>query len=280
MTRTRLAALAFALPLLVTPAAAQDAKDDGYLKNIELCNRMDRTALDARIGGCTMLIEAGYGTTTALAIAYNNRGNAYVAKGDFDRAIQDFERSITLDPTYIKPRNNRGVAHMKKGEHDLAIAAFDEAIRLNPNYGGAFANRAAAYVKKNDFARGAQDYDEALRLNPGLEHIWHGRCWARAVLGELQVALEACNRALQSGLHNAATYDSLGLIHLKMDQHEAAIDHYNSALRHDPKLAGALYGRGLARLKAGDQAGSDADIMQAKTIAAGIGDDFARYGVK
>ncbi len=65
-----------------------------------------------------------------------------------------------------------------------------------------------------------------------------------------------------------------------MDQFGAAIDDFSSALRIDPKLASALYGRGLAKLKNGDVAGSDADISAAKTIQAGIGDDFARYGVR
>ena len=67
-----------------------------------------------------------------MAIAHNNRGNAYTAKGDYDRAIQDFDQSIKLNPTYAKPFNNRGVAYLRKGEYDLAIKAFDEAIKLNP----------------------------------------------------------------------------------------------------------------------------------------------------
>ena len=35
---------------------------------------------------------------------------------------------------------------------------------------------------------------------------------------QLQAALEDCNKALQSGPNDAATYDSRGLIHLKMGQ--------------------------------------------------------------
>ena len=79
---------------------------------------------------------------------------------------------------------------------------------------------------------------------------------------------------------DAAAYDSLGLIHLKMDQFGTAIDDFSSALRFDPKLASALYGRGLAKLRNGDVAGSKADISAAKTIRAEIGDDFTRYGVQ
>ena len=67
-----------------------------------------RVGGSARINGCTALIDAGQGTTI-LAVAYNNRGNAYTAKEDYDRAIQDFDQSIKLNQTYTKPFNNRGV---------------------------------------------------------------------------------------------------------------------------------------------------------------------------
>ena len=65
-----------------------------------------------------------------------------------------------------------------------------------------------------------------------------------------------------------------------MGQLDAAIGDYDFALRSDPKLANALYGRGLAKLRKGDSAGSDRDISAAKTIEATIGDQFMRYGVQ
>ena len=198
----------FILLLFVsTTPAAQGPRKDSYVRNIQLCNGADRASLDSRIAGCTALIDAGQMTPVALAVAHNNRGNAFVAKGDYGRAIQDFDRSIRLNPTYARPVNNRGVAYLKKGEYDLAITAFDEAIRLNPGYGEAFANRAEVYLKKGEYDRAARDYSEAIRLDPNLEAVWDGRCWTRAILGELQAALEDCNKAIQSGSSSAATYD-------------------------------------------------------------------------
>jgi tetratricopeptide (TPR) repeat protein len=96
----------------------------------------------------------------------------------------------------------------------------------------------------------------------------------------LQAALEDCNKAVQSWPNNAATYDSRGLIYLKMGQPGAAIADYSSALRFDPKLASALYGRGLAKLKNGDIAGSKDDLSAARAMQARIDDDFTRYGVR
>src|SRR5262249_18138042 len=226
--------LLLALLVLAAPAWAQVAKKDGFFKNIEMCNRMDRAALDARISGCTVLIDAAYGTTAAQAIAYNNRGNAYIAKGDLDRAIQDFDQSIKLDANYTKPLNNRGVALMRQGEYDHAIEAFDEAIRLKPSYANAYANRAGAYLRKGDYTRARQASAEPFPLNPGHDFVWVGRCWAQAVLGELQPARGPCNKALQSGINTAAAPASLGLIPLKMEHPAAAIDDYTAALQLNP----------------------------------------------
>ena len=166
------------------------------LKNIQLCNGADRSTPEPQIKGCTALIESGEETSLVLAVAYTNRGNAYAAKGDYDLAISDYDAAIKLNPAFAKPFNNRGVALQKKGEYDRAIKDFDEAIKLQPDYARAFANRAETYQKRHDYQRAARDYDEATRLAPTLEAVWNGRCWARAILGELQAALEDCNKAL------------------------------------------------------------------------------------
>ena len=100
--------------LLLGDAAAQKSQ---LLKNVELCNGADRTSPDIQIEGCSALINSGEQTPQALVIAYNNfsRGNAYTTKGDYDRAVQDYDQSIKLDPGYARAFNNRGVAYQKKG---------------------------------------------------------------------------------------------------------------------------------------------------------------------
>src|ERR1035437_193512 len=281
-------------------ALAQAPKGKNDLKNIDLCNGVDRRSPEPQIRGCTALIDSGDMTANGLAIAYNNRGDAYTARGDYDLAILDYDQSIKQNPTYAKAFNNRGVANLKKGEYDRALENLNEAIKLDPTYASAFANRAETYQRKNDFDHAARDYDEALRLKPDFRTIWSGRCWTRAVLGELQAGLADCNKALQFEPNYATTYDAQvislkigpresylavthdarGLIYLKMGQFDSAIDDYNSALRFDASLARALYGRGLAKRKKGDASGADADMTAAKTIQAKIGDDFARYGVQ
>src|SRR5262245_31471201 len=171
------------LLLLADVAVAQKSQS---LKNLELCNGVNRASPDIQIDGCTALINSGAQTPRTRVIAYNNRGNAYMAKGEYDRAVQDYDQSIELNPNYARAFNNRGVAYQKKGEYDRAIKHFDDSIKLNPNYANAFANRAQTYVNKGDYERALLDFDEAIRLKPTLGAVWNGRCWARAIVGELQ----------------------------------------------------------------------------------------------
>jgi len=42
--------------------------------------------------------------------AYNNRGNAWYRRGDFDRAIKDFVQAIRLDPKDAQAYCDRGMA--------------------------------------------------------------------------------------------------------------------------------------------------------------------------
>jgi tetratricopeptide (TPR) repeat protein len=41
------------------------------------------------------------------AQVYNTRGSAYFRKGDYDRALADYDQAIRLDPKYTDPVNNR-----------------------------------------------------------------------------------------------------------------------------------------------------------------------------
>ena len=50
--------------------------------------------------------------------------------------------------------------------------------------------------------------------------------------------------------------------------------------RPNPKLANALYGRGLANLRRGKLSSGEEDIAAAKALRIDIAEEFARYGVQ
>ena len=66
------------------------------------------------------------------AVAYNNRGLAYQAKGDNDRALIDYNEAIRIDPKFPAAYFNRGAVYQAKGNNDLASHDYSEGNRVEP----------------------------------------------------------------------------------------------------------------------------------------------------
>ena len=105
--------------------------------------------------------------TAAAADIYNNRGLAYAGQGDLERAMDDFEQAISLDPSYAKGFNNRGILHLKNNDYDGAIRDFDRAIDLDPGYAQAYKNRGVAHKQIGNDDQAIRDRDRAIELNSG-----------------------------------------------------------------------------------------------------------------
>jgi tetratricopeptide (TPR) repeat protein len=241
------------------------------------CEGEDAATLDQRIAGCTAVIKAARDKNDKLAEAFNNRGIAYRHKGELDRAIQDYGQAIKLNAKFAAAYANRGVAYDRKGELDRAIQDYDQSIKLKPSAEAHF-NRGNAQLGKSQYAAAIDDYNAAIKLDGDFAPAFDNRCWARAVVGILKQALTDCNEALRLMPGNPGTLDSRAFVFLKMTNYDAAVSDFDAALRVDGKLAFALYGRGLARLKNDDPAG-EADITAAKAIQADIAEEYARYGM-
>src|SRR5262245_53552970 len=100
---------------------------------------------DERISGCTAVLLTDRETPYNRAVVYHNRGIAYFAKKDYDRAIADYSEAIRLNPS-ANAYGNRGNAHYHKEDYYYAIADYGEAIKLDPSDAKAHYNRGLAYM--------------------------------------------------------------------------------------------------------------------------------------
>jgi len=104
-----------------------------------------------------------------------NRGYAYDELGEYQRALQDYDRAIELDPNYAKAYHNRGIAYDELGEYQRALQDYGCAIELDPNYAKAYHNRGDAYSELGEYQRALQDYDRAIELDPNYAISYYNR---------------------------------------------------------------------------------------------------------
>ena len=95
----------------------------------------------------------------------------------------------------------------------------------------------------------------------------------------MQTALADCNEALRLKPDFVNALDSRAFVHLKSGRYDDAIIDYDAARRIDPAKVASLYGRGMAKRRKQDFAGSNVDIAAARAIRAEVSAEFARYGI-
>lgn len=73
------------------------------------------------------------------------RGDDFNIKGEFERAIADYDAALKVEPASAEALNGRGMAWRAKGDRRRALSDFDAALKLKPDYEAARANRKSLF---------------------------------------------------------------------------------------------------------------------------------------
>lgn len=238
-----LAALVFCGVLAPTPAHAQRML---YPMHVERCGAGAEVESDVVIASCTFVIRARNATHMARAVAFNNRGQRYLAADEGDKALADFSQAMRSSPQYVE----------------------------------AYMNRAALYVARHQYARAVVDYSDVIDLTPNEARGYNARCWARVLWNAaLDLARADCDMAVRLAPGDGNVLDSRGLLNLRDGRFQDAFNDYDAALRIHAESAHYLYGRGLASLRLGHAEQGQADLAAAARLDAGTAGLYAGYGV-
>jgi tetratricopeptide (TPR) repeat protein len=182
---------------------------------------------------------------------------------DPQKAIEYLNEAIRLNPNYAMAYNNRGAAYINLGQHQRAIEDYNNAIRLKPDYANAYNNRGAAYINLGQHHRAIEDYNNAIRLKPDYADAYYNRGAAYINLGQHQRAIENFNNAIRLKPDYADAYAYRGVVYGKLGQYQKAIVNYNEAIRLKPYFATAYGNLGVAYLLMGDTTRGCSDAKKA-----------------
>ena len=248
------------------------------------------------------------------ADGYLRRAEAFAARREYARAYSDFDRALDLAPKDPHVLYARAQVHAAQDQPKLALADLDEALKQTPADVDMLLSRGALRLKEKQLELAKADFEKARIRDPdtwatigsayAAEEYYpealaeydarlktarnaddkaialEDKCWVRAAWNqELEKALADCQGAYQLDAYERNFGFSFGFIYLRLGRYGDSIRELNRAIKGQPKLALAIYMRGVAKIRAGKAADGETDIKAATAIEPKIGERAAKLGV-
>jgi tetratricopeptide (TPR) repeat protein len=217
--------------------------------------------------------------------AHRNLGNALLAEGRLDEAIDQYSKALEIKPDFPQAHYSLGIALFRKGQVDAAIDELQKALQLVPGYAAAHATLGDAFLQQGHPDRAVAEYQRALDIQPDLAafHLNLGTVLFQE--GRMEEAASQYRRALELQPEFAAAHYDLGNILLGQGKVEEAMSHYRKALEKQPGFAQAHYNLGNALVREGRVDDAVAEYEKSLQLEPGnaaahgvLGDAFLKQG--
>jgi tetratricopeptide (TPR) repeat protein len=237
---------ALGLIAIAAPALA-DVQWQVFERRRQQCyNSADEFTPEESIRGCTDLIAM-------RSITGDGRAQAYKLRGDHYRGLRNWER---------------------------ALADYNQVIRMRGDHPGAYYRRSEVYLAQGQYDLALSDAERVIRIVPETPGGYRVRCEIRiAENGDLALARQDCNRALEINSIDTAALSARGVLNLRAGQNREAWADFDAAVFNGRSDARTLYGRGLAGLRLGRTREGRADIAAAQQTQPEIAATFASFGL-
>lgn len=136
-----------------------------------------------------------------IRAAYDHlqRGYSFDRVGNYQRAIDEYNQAITIDPQSSDAYYNRGVAYRKLGDHDKALADFKKAIEIVPTKYEAYTNLDWILAQRREWDTIIAYWTKLIDQQPSNAAAYRERGGAYYQKGDLAHALEDATKSCELG---------------------------------------------------------------------------------
>lgn len=149
-----------------------------------------------------------------------------------------WEDVIAKAPNNSRAYNNLGVIYKEKGEFDQAIELFEKALRANRNYTAVYYNLGDVHYRLGNYADAFAYLNQALtgNLNPQLHHdILNKLGRTYGATGQTEKAIETFEEAIKLFPSSIVLLNNLGIQYIKNNQIDSAIEVFEKAIKIEEK---------------------------------------------
>ena len=172
-------------------------------------------------------------------------GNSLLRQGKLKEAIDQFRKSIQLNPGFSESYTNLGFALARVGMPDEALKNYQKSLSMDPKDYVAQTNVGRMYYIKNEYTKAISEYKKAIEMKLDYPHAHEGLGVAYYRQGNTTRALEELNIAIELNPNYAEAYYNIGLIFLDQRKIDLAIKNFEQAINSDPYYADAYSSLGV-----------------------------------
>lgn len=190
--------------------------------------------------------------------------------GDFNTAVEDYQRILQLQPGLFDAEVNLAVALVHLSRFDEALQQYQAALKSQPSNPAVRMNFALAYYKKGDFGNAAEVLTALRKDQPAdtRSATLLGDCYLHLAQQDKTIALltpliaeHRENPDMKYVLANAHLLAGEALLQAK--DYKPALDHLQTAEHLDPTLPTLYRFLGIAKESNGDDKGAETDLRRA-----------------
>lgn len=132
----------------------------------------------------------------------------------FDKAFENFNAAIAINPKSSEAYNNMGIYLTDAGKLNEALVSLNKSVELKKDNENAVYNIGNVYRIAGDFRKAIEYYTKAIAMKPTYADAWNntGNCYG--MLKEYQKAMEAYKKLLELSPNNANATNNLGITYM------------------------------------------------------------------
>jgi tetratricopeptide (TPR) repeat protein len=118
----------------------------------------------------TFFVVAGCGLGASKYDDAIMDGASNLNTGKPEKALEDFNRAIDIDPQIAAGYLGRANTLNVMGRYQEAIEDYDRTLDINPKLANAYINRGSAYSHLGETEKAIADYEKGLELDPKVDN--------------------------------------------------------------------------------------------------------------
>ncbi len=174
------------------------------------------------------------------AMANFRIGNVYMAQGKFGNAQFAFEQAVALNPSDAESYNNLGEALGELKQYPRALEAFNKAISLDQKLLKAKYNQAVSYDRMGNFKYSEFVFRSLIKSNPNYSLAYDGLAVTLSKAGRAKEAIPFHEKAIALDPREPSYYFNCAISYLMMGNTAKAMEQQDKLKAIDPAIADRL----------------------------------------